>query len=386
MFIETLVFVPVAVLFIEVSFAITRRERVVRTLETYPRGRLAVLIPAHNEAAIIAATLAAIRPQLFADDRVLVVADNCSDDTALVAATGGAEVASRTDVLRRGKGFALDFGVKRLAKDPPDTVIIIDADCQPQLHCIDRLARACTQVKRPIQARYLMHAQPLAGPKMKIAEFAWLVKNRVRPMGLGRFHFPAHLTGSGMAFPWPQIRDADLASGHIVEDLKLGIDLACAGTAVLYCDAASIDSYFPFTAEDSSTQRTRWEHGHLHVILTEAPRMIGMAIRKRDFGLFVLALDLCVPPLVLLIFVVLFECVLTAVVFVSSRHTVPLEIASLTLGVLLVTILSAWLRFGRTILSITDLAAGFGYALMKIPVYGKFLIARQVTWIRAKRD
>ncbi len=32
--------------------------------------------------------------------------------------------------------------------------------------------------------------------------------------------------GTGMAFPWPLIRDAPLAIGHLVEDMQLGLDLA----------------------------------------------------------------------------------------------------------------------------------------------------------------
>ena len=270
---EIIVLVPVAVLCFEVLSAITQRVKLSPVLDDpQRRGRLAVLIPAHNEASIISGTLAAIRPQLLPRDRLLVVADNCSDGTAAVAQAVGAEVASRTDALRRGKGFALDFGLRRLSEDPPHIVIIIDADCQPAPHCIDRLARACDQTGRPIQARYLMHSQVHATPRMKIAEFAWLVKNRVRPMGLHRFGFPTHLTGSGMAFPWSVIKKANLASGHIVEDLKLGVDLACAGSPALYCDAAFIDSMFPLTDKDSSTQRTRWEHGHLYVILTEGSK------------------------------------------------------------------------------------------------------------------
>lgn len=384
---EIAALVPVAVLFFEVILAITRHENTnPEPHDQLRRGRVSVLIPAHNEASMIAGTLAAIRPQLLPGDRLLVVADNCSDDTAAVAETGGAEVASRSDTDRRGKGFALDFGVRRLAENPPDIVIIIDADCQAAPSCIDRLARACEHSGRPIQARYLMHAQALAAPRMKIAEFAWLVKNRVRPMGLRRFGFPTHLTGSGMAFPWSVIRDANLASRHIVEDLKLGVDLACAGSPALYCDAASIASEFPLTAEDSGTQRTRWEHGHLYVILTEAPRMLGQAIKKFDLGLFVLALDLIIPPLVLLSFVIALEWLLSLAAWFVTAQAAPFEVATATLGVLMLTILSTWFKFGRRIVTASELASGFGYALMKIPVYLKFLVARQVTWVRAKRD
>jgi cellulose synthase/poly-beta-1,6-N-acetylglucosamine synthase-like glycosyltransferase len=289
-------------------------------------------------------------------------------------------------MVRRGKGFALDFGLQRLSEHPPDIVIIIDADCRPAPHCINRLAIACKMAGQPIQARYLMHARASAAAPMKIAEFAWLMKNRIRPIGLHRFGFPTHLTGSGMAFPWSVIKNANLASGHIVEDLKLGVDLACAGSPALYCDAASIHSEFPLTAKDSTTQRTRWEHGHLYVILTEAPRMLWIGAKNFDLDLFVLALDLSIPPLVMLIFLIIVEWFVSVAISILSGRAATFEIATLTLAVLTLAIFFAWMRFGRRIVSATELTGGFGYALMKIPVYLKFFIARQVKWVRAKRD
>lgn len=59
-----------------------------------------------------------------------MVADNCTDDTARLASAAGAEVIERHDALLRGKGYALDFGVRHLAQQPPDVVIVVDADCQ----------------------------------------------------------------------------------------------------------------------------------------------------------------------------------------------------------------------------------------------------------------
>ena len=80
----------------------------------YPPGRqaasVAVLIPAHDEAAGIGATLAELARVAPAGTRVLVVADNCSDETAALARAAGVEVAERNDPSARGKGFALAFG------------------------------------------------------------------------------------------------------------------------------------------------------------------------------------------------------------------------------------------------------------------------------------
>ena len=92
--------------------------------------RLAVLLPAHNEGAGVVSTIADVKAQLTPRDRLVVIADNCTDDTAKIAAAAGAEVLERHEPTKVGKGYALDFGIRHLSLDPPEIVIVIDADCK----------------------------------------------------------------------------------------------------------------------------------------------------------------------------------------------------------------------------------------------------------------
>src|SRR5215469_2008975 len=80
--------------------------------EKKARGSIAVLVPAHNEGAGIQHTLADITAQLLPGDRLLVVADNCTDDTVVTARAAGAEVIERKDTSKIGKGYALDWGIR----------------------------------------------------------------------------------------------------------------------------------------------------------------------------------------------------------------------------------------------------------------------------------
>src|SRR5262249_19708539 len=114
------------------------------------------LIPAHNEEAGIGKTLASLLPQLRTGDVLLVVADNCSDGTAAAARTAGATVIERHDTERRGKGFALDHGVRHLAADPPEVVVIVDADCLVEAGSLNRLVGAVASTGRPVQAEYVL--------------------------------------------------------------------------------------------------------------------------------------------------------------------------------------------------------------------------------------
>src|SRR6202034_2659018 len=108
-------------------------------------------------------------------------------------------------------------------------------DCNVATGSIDRLARLCARTGRPAQALYLMRAPENARIMTRIGEFAWTVRDQIRPAGLRRLGLPCQLMGTGMAFLWSSISTTRVASGHIVEDLKLGIDLARARTPTLFC-------------------------------------------------------------------------------------------------------------------------------------------------------
>ena len=222
--------IPVAIFFIEVfaAFLLPDRDYSVDPIK-HDRRRVAVVVPAHNESTAQLPTLADVKSQLKAGDRLLVVADNCSDDTAALAATAGADVIERNEPDKRGKGYALAWAIKHLEPDPPDAVVIVDADCRLPEGAVQRLAATCLTTDRPVQSLSSMitlHASPI---NTRVAEFAWRVRNYVRPRGLCNLGLPCQLMGSGMAFPWKLIRTSDFGRGSLVEDLKLGLDLALAG-------------------------------------------------------------------------------------------------------------------------------------------------------------
>lgn len=385
--IAAMLVVPTTLLLVQVVVAaLPSRAEVAPAPPLLPRPPLAVLVPAHDEAAGIAATLRMLVAQLAPSDRLLVVADNCSDDTATVAASAGAEVIARVDPVRRGKGYALDFGIRHLEAAPPAVVVVVDADCELHHGGLDRLARLCAGAARPVQALDLMHAPPGASLKTRIAAFAWVLKNQVRPLGYLRLGLPCQLMGTGMAFPWELICSAPLASGHIVEDLRLGLDLAAAGAPPLFCPQALVTSVFPNDAQGIADQRTRWEEGHVVTIMQEAPRALWRALVRRRPALAAMALDLCIPPLTILVLLLVLQSVLDAIFFASGGAPAPLWLALVGLATVLLATVIAWLRFGRRLLSIGELLGAPLYVLGKLPLYARFFRRGKRQWVRARRD
>ena len=375
--------VPIVVLLVEILASFCK----VRAPEQHSATpRIAVLVPANDEAVTIGATVASLLPELGDRGRLLVVADNCTDDTAAIARAGGAEVISRSDTSRRGKGYALDFGVRHLAVDPPDVVVVIDADCRAGSGSIARIAGLAAVSHRPVQAYYTLNPPEGADSLyLSMASFAWRVKNLVRPLGCLRLGLACQLMGTGMAIPWSLISRSNLATSEIVEDLVLGLELARAGNPPLFCPDAVVASEFPLARNGQKTQRERWEAGHLNTIAGRLPRLLSDAVRRADVVLLALVLDAAVPPLAFLAVAIVMFTVLALIgaIVAGSFYAFGLAVAGCLLFA--IAVLLAWWRSGRDILTFWQLVLAPGYILSKLGTYVRLLAGRRPEWIRSDR-
>jgi cellulose synthase/poly-beta-1,6-N-acetylglucosamine synthase-like glycosyltransferase len=375
---------PAVVLFVECTVALLVSKP--RRSADGRRPSVAVLVPAHNEALVIGGTVRDLRSQLLPTDELVVIADNCTDDTAGIARANGATVVERDDTERRGKGFALERGVQHLEKVPPEVVVVVDADCRLQAGSMERLAMRAVAEDRPMQARYLLVPDRHAGPFDALAAFAFLVRNVVRPTGLACLGLPCQLTGTGMAFPWHVLRAVPLGSDALVEDLRLGLDLTLAGHPPMLCTDAIVTSPLPRQRHARTSQRRRWEHGHLETLLDMAPRVIVSGLGGLRLATLALGLDLCVPPLSLLFLAIALVTMIAAGAFAVGASGAPLMVASLAFALVLGSVGAAWIGFGRRDYRASLLLGAPLYALAKVPIYVGFLVRREREWVRTDRD
>ncbi|MES2290516.1 MAG: glycosyltransferase family 2 protein [Pseudomonadota bacterium] len=343
-----------------------------------------IVMPAHNEAGGLGACLIALRPVVPGDVRILVVADNCTDDTADIARRAGAEMIERTDLAHRGKGFALAFARDHLSASPPECVIILDADCIPIGDSVNELRRGIARWQVPVQSTNLLRADLGAKPMVQISNFAFLVKNLIRQRGAGRIGRVAVLGGTGMALPWDLFVEAPLASSDLVEDLSLGIYAVRAERAPRFVEAARVESA---AAEGASalTQRTRWEHGFVSTASKRALPLLLEGIRTGSLTRFWMGCHLCVPPLAMLCGLAGAGTVLLAgIAFLTGAYAPAVVLASLLVAVL-VLILVVWLREGRPYLAGGALIRMPLYLLWKVPIYLKLFGRRESEWKRTGR-
>ncbi len=349
-----------------------------------PPSSLAVIVPAHNEGRHIVATLRDLHTQLRPDDRLIVVADNCTDDTAAVARECGAEVLVRVAPDHRGKGYALQYAIDCLRDKPPECVLFFDADCRVGEGALQHLAGVATASGRPAQALYIMNAPAGAGPGASVSAFAWIMINRVRMTGLSNLTNATRFTGAGLAAPWGLIARLDFGAGDITEDLVMTLKMALAGAPPIFAPDAQVTSLFPTTKDASVTQRARWEHGSLEIMARRAAPAMLRGIFRADMRLMMLAADAMIPPLVALGSALILAAVLSAL---SLGFAGPGPFITILTAIALfsLALVAGWLRFGRTALPASQLWALAPFMLQKLKVYGRRGRASSRTWTRTKR-
>lgn len=359
--------------------------RPIRALAPGPQGKVAVIMPAHNEAMTIGESLANLIALCPPGVRRIVVADNCTDDTAQIARMQDCEVLVRDEPALRGKGFALAFAHDHLTLDPPDVVIVLDADCAISPGGIEALAAVVLARGVAAQSVNLQFDRSAKGGLVDVSNFALLVKNLVRTRGLQRLSGSSSLFGTGMALPWRHFRRETLATDNIVDDLALTVELGRSGVRCRLVEDAVVSSPSADWGE-TINQRRRWEHGFLITGMTKALPLLALGLRQGSRRLCCYALHLLVPPLALLMMLVTFMLALAVVAAALGASWTP----AITLFALLAfagfALLAAWIAEGRKTLPWQSLIQIPIYAVRKVPIYAGLVLSRQTSWTRTRRD
>lgn len=356
------------------------------SLEDAKQPKTTVLIPAHNEAEQIKEVLEVLLQQITEQDQVIVIADNCQDNTAELARETGVTVLEREHLTNRGKGYALDYAMQQIKDNPPEVLVILDGDCIIEPDTLKNITYKAISTGRPVQATYLMEQPVDPSLKDNISKFSLKLKNKVRQLGLNRLGWHCLLTGSGMAFPWTLISSISLAGSKTTDDTQLTVDLALAGSTPVFCEDAVVVGRL-MKDKDAQSQRSRWEHGQLEMILVEVPRLLKGFLQTGRFAALGLALDIFIPPLSLLIMAWIVSMIITwLAAIVGGISIIPAILVSIAGAFLMTGTFFAWVRFGRSDLPLNNLIAIPSYVLSKIPMYLKFLVKPQSRWLKTERD
>ncbi len=272
--------------------------------------RLAAVVPAHNEETLVGACVTSILSSAQAGPscEIVVVADNCTDDTATRARAAGARVLVREDFQRRGKGYALRFAFDQLLEEGFEGFLIVDADSLVSRNLVREIVSSLIAGADAVQARYRV-ACPSDSVRKRLMDVALLAFNVLRPRGRDNWGISAGISGNGFALSRRTLRDVPYSAESIVEDLEYHLLLVKAGKRVRFADRATVYGVMPDEADAQTSQRARWEGGRLRVTRDWLPKLAGQ-IRLGKFSAVEPLFELLTLPLAYLATVSLLLCAL----------------------------------------------------------------------------
>lgn len=354
-------------------------------LRSSRRLRFDVIVPAHNEAAVIERCLASLRKLDWPTDRwwLMVVADNCNDDTAALAMAVGADVRERHDPLLRGKGHALRLAFERSREGQwADAAVIVDADTEVSPNLLEAFAARIEAGAGAVQAHYGV-LNPGESWRTGLMAIAHGAIHSLRSRARERLGLSCGLRGNGWCLTHALLDQVPYRAFSITEDLEYGIALGLAGHRVHYAGEAFANAVMESSAAIAGGQRQRWEGGRFALIRSQTRPLLAAAWRRRSRVCLDLALDLLVLPLsYLALGVLLLAAAAVTLSLAQGRASVWLWPAAMAATSLLVYVLRGWQLSGRGATGLFDLLRAPFFVLWKLRL---LLHRRQRGWLPTKR-
>jgi cellulose synthase/poly-beta-1,6-N-acetylglucosamine synthase-like glycosyltransferase len=222
---------------------------------------LRVVVPAHDEEAVIGGLLGDLTSSDYPSDRfsVSVIADRCTDGTAETSRQSGAQVHERSDG-QPGKGAALSW---YLAQDPlaaDEDLVVFDADNRVPASALGRIADELAAGHEVVQC-YLDVANPRESLIAEASALSYWAGNRMVQLARSNLGWSADLGGTGMAFTRGALEQACGFGQSLTEDQDLGVRLLLAGRRVEWLHDVRIRDEKPATVGVAVRQRARWMAG-----------------------------------------------------------------------------------------------------------------------------
>lgn len=371
--------VPGSLEILLVAIGAMRKSR--RPVTTGPNEmRLAVVIPAHNETALIGRCVESVAASArHAENcQIVVVADNCTDDTAARAVAAGARVLVRKNDEFRGKGYALRLAFDTLQTEGFDAFLVVDADSIVSPNTLSEVSYWLGAGASVVQCRYRV-SNDSASIRTRLMDLAFLAFNVLRPKGRSGLGLSCGILGNGFAVRRDTLQRVPYEASSIVEDLEYHLRLVAAGERVDFIDEASVFGEIPAGGEAARVQRSRWEGGRLRMMREWAPTLAAGILRKK-WRLTEPLLDLLMFPLAYHVLLLLFACIVLPE---------PVRAwAAVALGLVGVHVLQASIMGGQPLKTVVALAAAPFYVLWKMTTLVAVLSAsrRNAGWVRTGRE
>jgi 1,2-diacylglycerol 3-beta-glucosyltransferase len=345
-----------------------------------------IVIPAHNEEAGITRTVSSVLALDWPADRfrVNVVADNCTDATAAVAAQAGAQVLVRQNAELRGKGYALTFAFdESRQRGWAQALVIIDADSLVSPNLLESIAARLERGEQAVQVHYGV-SNIHASWRTRLMAIALGAFHRVRSRGRERLGLSCGIRGNGWAVTHALLKEVPFDRYSLAEDVDFGIDLGMRGLRIAYADEAWCDGEMVSGGTNAQSQRRRWEEGRLEILRNRTLPLLKRAFTAPSLVCLDLAMDLLVLPLS---YVALNAVLLTAagwLLIPAASNSVWLWLGPLCCASLALYVMRGWQLSNTGTRGLLDLLRAPFFMLWKLAVV--FRRKRTTEWVRTNRE
>ena len=251
-----------------------------------PRSRrLRIVIPAHDEEAVIGGILEDLEKSQHREKQVWILADRCQDSTAEVARAAGVRVAERSEGAV-GKGAAIAWYLSSHPLDEGETLVVFDADNRVPSDTLTRIADELDAGHDVVQC-YLDVANPYNTLVTEASALSYWAGNRMVQLARSNLGWSADLGGTGMALTSEALASVGGFTDSLTEDQDLGVRLLLAGRRVEWLHDVRIRDEKPESLGVAIRQRARWMAGKrrvmrryfLPLLSTGRPAALDQALR-----------------------------------------------------------------------------------------------------------
>jgi cellulose synthase/poly-beta-1,6-N-acetylglucosamine synthase-like glycosyltransferase len=260
------------------------------------KTRIGVIIPAHNEEMLLPRLLRNLENQDYprALFNVIVVADNCTDETGRLASAFGAKVLERHDSERIGKGYAIKYALDNLQMDRYDAVFIVDADSVLGRGALGNLNQVFQGGATIIQC-YNGVANPDDSWLTRLLDVSRTLSNEIFEPAKEKLGLSSHLMGNGMGIAKEVIERYGWTAFTVGEDWEYYAQVIRAGKRVAFAREVRVYHQESRTLKQATPQRMRWSSGRMAVAWRYGLRILGEGLRKGDLRIIDASFPLLLP-------------------------------------------------------------------------------------------
>jgi cellulose synthase/poly-beta-1,6-N-acetylglucosamine synthase-like glycosyltransferase len=268
-----------------------------------PQKSFAILVAAHNEEAVIKDIIDSLRrieyPRELFD--IFVIADNCTDRTAVIAKNNGAIVYERINKDKRGKGYALEWMFEKIFRMEKqyDSVVIFDADNLVSKGFLNEMNSKLCQGYKVVQG-YLDSKNPGDTWITGSYSIAFWTANRMFQLARHNVGLSNQLGGTGFCIDTATLKELGWGATCLTEDLEFTCKLVLNGHKVGWAHDAIIYDEKPLTLVQSWWQRKRWMQGFADVSSRYFWKLLKRAVTKLDVVAFDCAIY-SIQPIIIIV-------------------------------------------------------------------------------------